>query len=633
MMDIRDLTTHIGKAKVNIARIASIANKCENGNDWFPYIDMSLLWISEVEGDISKGNIPNTYLEVADQGIYPFAFDKGELTDSEILTCVENGDVGEINANNTHYCSFTNIPYHVNSYHFYKQLGFALTNVVVVGANGCGKTTLANNLAKALNVKNGIVIPAVKLLIVPSYSSIPNHKSTLEEFERHQFDILDDKQTYNVSKDNDLPIDLARQFARELKNVISTLISEQVKKNNSYSKRVKSGMNPNPKQLVCTLDSVLGIWNDLIEHRTLDINDDNNLFIRTDDGIIYDAYKMSDGERVIFYFAGRVLLAPYKALIVVDEPEGYLHEAIVNKLWDKLEYLRNDCTFIYLTHDLHFASSRRALKFWMRDFHYPDIWDIRPIEDNDIPQQLLMEILGSKKKILFCEGDNTKSLDSKIYEILFPDYTIIPVQSCKEVIAYTKTYNNIQGRLSEAFGIIDSDFRDEAQIEKFSKENIYTTNVAEIENLFLDEQFILCYAKGKGESVDIEGIKNDIISQLTKDKELQASLYVSSKINFYFSESNMSKGRNKKEIEQNLEEFKSKIDIENWYNDRVSQLDDIISTHNYNAAIRVFNNKGLQRIVERHLGYSPMQYRKKALDFLAFSDEEKAILKLLLPKI
>lgn len=632
-MSIHDISLHIDKAKVNLARIATIAKTCDKGKEWLPYIDMSRQWISEVEDDVSKGSVPITYLEVADQGITPLAFDSGELENSEILKCIVNGDVGEINANNTHYCSFTNIPYHVNSYHFYKQLGFALSNVVVVGANGCGKTTLANTLAKALNVKNGIVIPAVKLLIVPSYSSIPNHKATLEEFERHQFDILDDKQTYNVSRDNDFPIDLARQFTREFRNVISTLISEQVKKNNSYSKRVKNGMNPNPRQLISTLDSVLAIWNDLIEHRIIDIDDDNNLFIKTDDGKSYEAYKMSDGERVIFYFSGRVLLAPDNALIIVDEPEGYLHEAIVNKLWDRLEYLRNDCTFIYLTHDLHFASSRRALKYWMRDFQFPNTWDIRPIEENDIPQTLLMEILGSKKRILFCEGDKINSLDSKIYEILFPNYTIIPVQSCREVIAYTKTYNNIPGRISEAYGIVDSDFRDEAQIQKFAQENIFTTDVAEVENLFLDEHFILCYAKNKGEKIDIEKIKNGIIAMLAKDIDLQTSLYVSSKINFYYSEANVSKGKNQNEILQNLSEFNSDIKVEEWYNARKVYLETIVANKDYNAAIRVYNNKGLQRVVEQNLGYAANQYRKKALDSLASSDEAKRILKRLFPKL
>lgn len=89
------------------------------------------------------------------------------------------------------------------------------------------------------------------------------------------------------------------------------------------------------------------------------------------------------------------MLAPEKALIIVDEPEGYLHESIINKLWDILEKLRSDCVFIYLTHDLTFASSRRGNKFWMKNFTYPDNWEIVTITENEIPESLLMEILGS----------------------------------------------------------------------------------------------------------------------------------------------------------------------------------------------------------------------------------------------
>ena len=49
---------------------------------------------------------------------------------------------------------------------------------------------------------------------------------------------------------------------------------------------------------------------------------------------------MSDGERVIFYVVGRVMLAKESSLIIVDEPEMHLHKAILNKLWDILEEKR-----------------------------------------------------------------------------------------------------------------------------------------------------------------------------------------------------------------------------------------------------------------------------------------------------
>ena len=48
----------------------------------------------------------------------------------------------------------------IEIYSFYKALGFAQRNTVLVGANGCGKTSLANLLQKSLNVSDWIVIPA-----------------------------------------------------------------------------------------------------------------------------------------------------------------------------------------------------------------------------------------------------------------------------------------------------------------------------------------------------------------------------------------------------------------------------------------------------------------------------------------
>ena len=38
-----------------------------------------------------------------------------------------------------------------------------------------------------------------------------------------------------------------------------------------------------------------------------------------------------------------------------------------------------------------------------------------------------MELLGSRNDIIFCEGNDKTSYDSKLYTILFPKYTVIPV--------------------------------------------------------------------------------------------------------------------------------------------------------------------------------------------------------------
>mgnify|MGYP003092130754 FL=1 len=73
----------------------------------------------------------------------------------------------------------------------------------------------------------------------------------------------------------------------------------------------------------------------------------------------YTAGRMSDSEKLVFYLIAAGLYAPANALLVIEEPETLLHSSIKNLLWDKIEELRPDCTFVYLTHDIDFALADR----------------------------------------------------------------------------------------------------------------------------------------------------------------------------------------------------------------------------------------------------------------------------------
>ena len=51
-------------------------------------------------------------------------------------------------------------------------------------------------------------------------------------------------------------------------------------------------------------------------------------------------------------------------------------------------------------------------------------WDIDLLQPNDeLPEELRLAILGSRRKILFFEGTGT-SLDLPIYNALFPDISV-----------------------------------------------------------------------------------------------------------------------------------------------------------------------------------------------------------------
>ena len=334
---------------------------------------------------------------------------------------------------------------------------------------------------------------------------------------------------------------------------------------------------------------------------------------------------MSDGERIILYLVGRVLLAPENSLIIIDEPEMYLHKTIVDKLWNKLEWERRDCVFLYLTHDLQFAASRDAKKCWIRSFDYPSKWNIDVIRDNVIPEELLLKLLGSRKKILFCEGKRN-SLDSNIFELLFEDYTITPVETCKDVINFTRSFNKIPNTVAKAYGMIDHDFWPEEQLAKLEKQNVFSYDVAEVENLFLLPDVITGFAKYKNEKCDIDEIKKRILNQFEKDKQAQVSQFVSSTINAYFKSSHISAGNKKEEVKKNFHAFISEVDIDKLFNERESYINGVIANKEYEKAIMLYNNKGLHSVIESY--FKMGDYRRRVLDYLRKTKEVKPIKKI-----
>ena len=88
---------------------------------------------------------------------------------------------------------------------------------------------------------------------------------------------------------------------------------------------------------------------------------------------------------------------------------------------------------------------------------------------------------------MFCEGD-AGSLDVTIYQIAYPNYHVIPRGGCEKVIESTKALrNNAALHHMDAVGIIDSDYRESAEVASLLTHGIQTIAVAEIENIFCVE--------------------------------------------------------------------------------------------------------------------------------------------------
>ena len=606
--------------------LIEIIHECRELNDKFESAhDIGMkpnaaikVWLDEVERDLAEDVIPEKIREVISHNIEELGLNHraAAYTDPNRVFHREQYENERMDV------VLRSVQFR-DTYRIYKAVGYAEKNTVLVGANGSGKTTLANTLRDTLNIQDGIVIPAQKLLLVPTFDNIPTIKAERASFKQYQQKIVDDKQTYSAKNQDDFPYSLAKEYGSEYRKVLALLIAERNAKRNEIIDSKRDGTEFKKAEFKTTIDTVIEIWNELIPHRKLLLDPDSNLVItyrKGDDERSYEAYRMSDGERIILYLVGRIMQAPKNGLIIVDEPEVYLHRTVVDKLWNRLEKEREDCIFIYMTHDLQFATSRVGVKSWIKSYEYPSTWDIQVIKDNEIPEQLLMELLGSCKQILFCEGNSTNSLDKKIFDVLFPNLIIYPLESCKEVISYTKAYNAIPSTNTRAFGLVDSDFRSPAEINDLKANGIFTYHVAEIENVFLVEDFLKAFKEYHHWSGDVETIKSNIIVLLDKNKDAQAANYVSARIDYFYRKKHIAKGNTKAEVEQRMKEFNDDIQLDKWYDYRLRELELYVRNQNYTKAIVVYNNKGLHAVVEQEFGIK--DYHEKALEYLKIAPNE-----------
>lgn len=494
-------------------------------------------------------------------------------------------------------------------YELFKKIGFGRKSTVIIGANGSGKSTLSAKLKVHMG-NAGVSISAQRVLLIPNIEAISNPSQTLSQLRSSQ---VRDK----TNKDPQEFSSLQSDFGIALKN----LIAENIATGNSYRTKAlacqrNSEKIPNPPKT--QLDRTIEIWNDLIPQRVLTCPDSMNIIVREHHGEPYPASRMSDGEKVLLFLISQVLQAPSNGFIIIDEPEIYLHKSILGKIWDTLEQERDDCVFIYLTHDLSFASSRKlAGKIWIKSYSHPHDWDIQEVPANDIPEALVLELIGSRKDILFCEG-KPDSLDSKIYNILFPQLTVVPVSSCLDVINYTRAFNRQNSTGTKAIGIIDLDYNPVDRGEKLNGDGVYFLGVAEIENLLLDEVFVTELAKKTMSDLGkIPELKESILEEFRKTIPNQAAMYVSAKIDYYFKDSNVRKGRDVEQIKANLKAFSDYVDVDEWYSERIDYLNSI-SSNDYDSVLRVFNNKGLKRKVMESLEIG--DYEMRAIKVLNDSD-------------
>ena len=458
--------------------------------------------------------------------------------------------------------------------HIFDQIKSIDGSIVMIGANGSGKSTFARQLNGKL-ANNIVILSAQHFLHYNKRNTISASGDEIQKVRNFQI---------NTKLGSD------GNFQQLITSDMNDLIDALMAQHTDCAIELYDNGKHNSSYLTKTIE----IWDKIIEHRHIK-NDRTGLFVTGIDIKQYNFNQLSDGEKAVFYYIAHILLAPKNSYIIVDEPENHLHLTICNKLWDELEKERFDCKFIYLTHNLNFATTRsNCTILWNKKFKPPYDWDFEILPENEIiPEVLIMELVGSRKNICFCEGNDRSSLDYKLYCILFPQYTVIPVSGHRNVIDYVDAYNNTSSFITQAVGIIDGDHHLPRQIEKWRQKKIYTLPINEIENILCDEHILqraidtFC----SGENA-LDSFHNEFWTLLTDNIEQQATTYVNEYTNNLFKDNFLHEKQNINTLITELQEITSDDNIHNLYNDTITKINNFIENKDYNSALRFVNFKG-----------------------------------------
>ena len=484
-------------------------------------------------------------------------------------------------------------------------------SMIIIGANGSGKSRLGvwielNSLDKTHRISAQRSLIFNKYIELKSYKQSQNLLTFGAETPRESHDLR-----WNTGW-NGGELDYTTSMLNDYEYVLSTLIAIQTKQQDKFIKDCKQKESQGEKHdevPEMILDKLKRIWNTIFSHRTIDIKDGK--VIATLKDFEYEGRAMSDGERVTLYLIAQCLCVPEDKIIIIDEPEIHLHRSIMDKLWTSIEAERKDCFFIYITHDTQFAATHKnSEKLWIKNYDGTN-WNFEEIKDSNLPEQLLLDILGNRKPVLFVEG-TSDSYDTKLYSEIYKDYYVIPCGSCSSVIAQTKSMNaNEQLHHLKCYGIIDRDYRNDYEIEVYKRDNIFALEVAEVENLFLTEE-LLCVVNKIMEfdnNSRIENIKKYIIEERfaqTINKQICEAIV--SELKFELNTASISKV-NEEKAKETLDKAFKEISYDNIKIKQTEKFNKILDSHIYKDILKVFNCKSLSKSIGHFLGIDNKEYQ------------------------
>ncbi len=393
----------------------------------------------------------------------------------------------------------------------------------IVGANGSGKSSLIQHF---VSTNEGLKIKRISAHRQTwlSSGSLDFTAHSRKEFER-------DSIGWETQFD-------ARWVDHAADQKQSAVLFDLVAKENSRARDIARHIDSqNPDEAVKFASESVAPFdqlNELLELGTLTValknsNDEEILAQHRNSNTSFSIAQMSDGERNAAIIAATVLTVEPETILLIDEPERHLHRSIIEPFLSALFERRRDCVFVVSTHEIALPVANPSARVLMVrscewDNNTAKAWEVEVLESNaDLPEELKLDILGARRRILFAEG-RTNSLDLPLYSALFPGLSVVPKGSCAEV---QKAVSGLRGSQDihhvEAFGLVDKDDRPEDEINELAKNNVFALDVCSAEAIYYCSNAITAVAHRQAESLGgnadqmIESVTQKVLETIVQD--------------------------------------------------------------------------------------------------------------------
>ena len=331
---------------------------------------------------------------------------------------------------------------------------------------------------------------------------------------------------------------------------------------------------------------------------------------------------MSDGERAVFYLLGQTLVAAKHSVLVIDEPKLHLHPSIMALLWDELGAARPDCAFVFITHSLEFSASRPGEKYIVREYLPGPAWNIERLpQDSGFSEEFNTLILGTRRLVLFVEGTSS-SLDRSIYSACYPDYLVLPLESCEAVIhAVASMRKNAALTRVECRGIVDGDHRSEDELQYLQRLGIAVLPVAMLENVFLLPQVsgaIAAHEGHVGDDLDVQlnALRQAVFQSIASAGQRRATVLkcVTRRVDRHLKRINLGAATDVEELGSIVAENAAALDMSTLASNIERSITTAVERDDLPNLLAYYDNKNLLALAASHLKQTKLSAFKTWLE-------------------